>query len=163
MLIIERVASGHCILHRGHECSSPATFKNRPSTFLGMPDAGRLTRDEAFLLVGLLVADADGRRLPIEVETLLDRLQKRNAQVEERSRRLVQSMAASVRERGLAALLGEITRALPRPEDRRWAFGLAVEVAYADRVLHPSEVEHIADLGDAIGLDENDVLTLTGR
>jgi len=127
-----------------------------------MPDgAGRLTRDEAFLLVGLLVADADGRRLPVEVETLLDRLEKRNATVEERSRRFVQSLAMRVRERGLAALLGEISRGLPQDGDRRWAFGLAVEVAFADRVLHPSEVEHIADLGDALGLDENEVLMIT--
>ena len=126
-----------------------------------MPDgAGRLTRDEAFLLVGLLVADADGRRLQVEVDTILDALQGRSSKVDERSRCAVQAMAQSVRERGLGALLGEVSRGLPSPADRRWAFGLAVEVAFADRFLHPSEVDHIADLGDALGLDEHEVLSL---
>jgi tellurite resistance protein len=126
-----------------------------------MPDgAGRLTRDESFLLVGLLVADADGRRLPVEVETLLDSLEGRNVRVEDRSRRLVQKLAAEVRTRGLNSLLGEVVRGLPETSDRRWAFGLAVQVAYADRILHPSEVDHIAELGDAIGLDEHEVMTL---
>jgi len=126
-----------------------------------MPDgAGRLTRDESFLLIGLLVADADGRRLPVEVDTLLDALEGRNVRVDDRSRRVVQKMAAGVRERGLASLLGEVSRGLPMATDRRWAFGLAVEVAYADRILHPSEADHIADLGEALGLDEHEVLSL---
>jgi uncharacterized tellurite resistance protein B-like protein len=126
-----------------------------------MPDgAGRLTRDEALLLVGLLVADADGRRLPVEIDTLLDALESRSSRVDERSRRLVQKLAAAVRERGLSSLLGEVSRGLPSPADRRWAFGLSVEVAYADRILHPSEADHIADLGDALGLDEHEVLSL---
>lgn len=126
-----------------------------------MPDgSGRLTRDEAFLLVGLLVADADGRRLPVEVQAILDALEGRHARVDEPARLAVQETAESVRRRGLDALLQEVVRGLPSPADRRWAFGLAVEVAFADRFLHPSEVDHIADLGDALGLDEHEVFTL---
>ena len=129
-----------------------------------MPDrAGHLTRDEAFLLVGLLVADADGKRLPIEVDTLLDALEKHNSRVGEPSRRLVQKMAASIRHRGLPALIGEVSRGLPKPADRHWAFGLAVEVAYSDRDLHPSEVDHIADLGDALNLGEDDIAAIAKR
>lgn len=124
-----------------------------------MPDAP-LTRDEAFLLVGLLVADADGRRLPVELDTILDALQSHSSDVSEGSRARVQAMAHAVRERGLLALLQEVARGLPSPADRRWAFGLAVEVAFADRFLHPSEVDHIADLGDALGLDEHEVFSL---
>jgi tellurite resistance protein len=121
---------------------------------------GAVTRDEAFLLVGLLVADADGRRLPVEVETILDALESRSSRVDEASRRRVQRLAESVRRRGLQVLLREVVRGLPTPADRRWAFGLSVEVAFADRFLHPSEVDHIADLGDALGLDEHEVLSL---
>jgi uncharacterized tellurite resistance protein B-like protein len=127
-----------------------------------MPDGtGRLTRNESFLLVGLLVADADGKRLPIEVDTLLDALERHSSRVDDRSRRLVQKLAAQVRDRGLGSLLGEVSRGLPT-EDRRWAFGLAVEVAYADRELHPREADHIADLGDALALDGDDVLAPVG-
>lgn len=123
-----------------------------------MPDAaGRLTRDEAFLLVGLMVADADGKRLPVEVETLMDALERHSARVDDRSRRIVQRLAMDVRERGLPSLIGEVSRGLPRPEDRRWAFGLSVEVAYADRELHPLEIDHIADLGGALHLGEDDI------
>jgi tellurite resistance protein len=126
-----------------------------------MPDgSGGLTRDEAFLLVGLLVADADGRRLPVEVSTILDALAGRGADVGEASRAFVQRKADDIRSRGLLALLDEVARGLPDPADRRWAFGLAVEVAFADRFLHPSEVDHIADLGDALGLDEHEVFSL---
>lgn len=129
-----------------------------------MPDgAGHLTRSESFLLVGLLVADADGKRLPIEVETLLDALERHSTAVDERSRRLVQKLAAQVRERGLASLIGEVSRGLPKPADRRWAFGLAVEVAFADRELHPREVDHIASLGEALDLPEEDVFTVAER
>lgn len=129
-----------------------------------MPDgAGHLKRDEALLLVGLLVADADGKRLPVEVETLLDALERRSSSVDERARRLVQRLAVQVRERGLGSLLGEVSRGLPRRDDRRWAFGLAVEVAYADRELHPSEVDHIALLGEALGLDDAEADVLAGR
>lgn len=129
-----------------------------------MPDGqGHLTRNESFLLVGLLVADADGKRLPVEVETLLDALENHSSNVEERSRRLVQKLAAQVRERGLASLIGEVSRGLPRPDDRRWAFGLAVEVAYADRFLDPREVDHIADLGQALELADEDIFTVAGR
>jgi uncharacterized tellurite resistance protein B-like protein len=128
-----------------------------------MPDGGRhLTRDESFLLVGLLVADADGKRLPVEVETLLDALERHSSRVEERSRRLVQKLAGQGRERGLASLIAEVSRGLPKLEDRSWAFGLAVEVAYADRELHPREVDHIADLADALQLPE-DVFALAKK
>ena len=126
-----------------------------------MPDgSGRLTRDESFLLVGLLVADADGRRLPVEVDTILDALQTRHSTVSPEARAFVQQKAAGVRASGLMGLLEEVARGLPSPADRRWAFGLAVEVAFADRLLHPSEVDHIADLGDALGLDEHEVFSL---
>jgi tellurite resistance protein len=126
-----------------------------------MPDgSGHLTRDEAFLLVGLLVADADGRRLPVEVQTILDALQTRHVRADDFARVVVQEKAARVRAHGLDALLREVTGGLPSPSDRRWAFGLAVEVAFADRFLHPSEVDHIADLGDALGLDEHEVFSL---
>ncbi|MEA3136054.1 MAG: hypothetical protein QOJ26_1048 [Thermoplasmata archaeon] len=129
-----------------------------------MPDGGRhLTRDESFLLVGLLVADADGKRLPVEVETLLDALERHSSRVDERSRRLVQKLAGQVRERGLASLIGEVSRGLPRLEDRSWAFGLAVEVAYADRELHPREADHIADLGDALQLPDEDVFAVVKK
>jgi uncharacterized tellurite resistance protein B-like protein len=129
-----------------------------------MPDgSGHLRRDEAFLLVGLLVADADGKRLPVEVETLLDALERRHSAVDDRSRRLVQRLAVQVRERGLGSLLGEVSRGLPRRDDRRWAFGLAVEVAYADRELHAREVDHIAELGEALGLDDDEVDVLADR
>jgi tellurite resistance protein len=129
-----------------------------------MPDgSGHLRRDEAFLLVGLLVADADGKRLPVEVDTLLDALERRHSAVDDRSRRLVQRLAVQVRERGLGSLLGEVSRGLPRREDRRWAFGLAVEVAYADRELHPQEIDHIADLGAALGLDDAAIDMLAER
>lgn len=128
-----------------------------------MPAARHLTRDESFLLVGLLVADADGRRLPVEVETLLDALERHNSRVEEPSRRLVQKLAAQVRERGLPSLIGEVSRGLPRVEDRSWALGLAVEVAYADRELHPHEVDHIADLCNALELPDGDALTVAER
>ncbi len=129
-----------------------------------MPDGqGHLTRNESFLLVGLLVADADGKRLPVEVETLLDALERHSSNVEERSRRLVQKLAAQVRERGLSSLIGEVSRGLPRPDDRRWAFGLAVEVAFADRFLDPREADHIADLGQALGLAEDDIFTIAGK
>ena len=131
---------------------------------MGVPDReGHLTRDESFLLVGLLVADADGKRLPVEVETLLDAMEKRNARVGDASRRLVQKLADSLRERGLSALIGEVSRGLPKPADRHWAFGLAVEVAYADRLLHPREADHIADLGDALQLSEDDIFTIAKR
>lgn len=126
-----------------------------------MPDGlGHLTRDESFLLVGLLVADADGRRLPVEVQAILDALQARHLEVDAYSRASVQEKAASVRSHGLDALLREVSRGLPEAADRRWAFGLAVEVAFADRFLHPSEVDHIAELGDALGLDEHEVFSL---
>jgi uncharacterized tellurite resistance protein B-like protein len=129
-----------------------------------VPDRqGRLTRDEAFLLVGLLVADADGKRLPIEVDTLLDALERRNAAVDASARRLVQAMAGDVRRRGLPALIGEVSRGLPKPADRHWAFGLAVEVAYADRQLHSTEVDHIADLGQALHLSDDDIDLLARR
>lgn len=129
-----------------------------------MPDPfGGLLRDEAFLLVGLLVADADGRRLPVEVDALLDALERRHARVDERGRLLAQVLAAQVRERGLASLLGQVKRALPSPGDRHWAFGLAVEVAFADRSLHAGEVEGIADLGHALGLTEDQVEVLVPR
>ena len=129
-----------------------------------MPDpGGHLTRDEAFLLVGLLVADADGKRLPIEVDTLLDALEKRNSRVGDPARRHVQKLAGSIRQRGLAALIGEVSRGLPKPADRHWAFGLAVEVAFSDRHLHPAEVDHIADLGDALNLSEDDIFTIAKR
>lgn len=121
---------------------------------------GALSRDESFLLVGLLVADADGRRLPVELDTIMASLQSRSARVGEAARRRVQGMADRVRGQGLGTLLGEVSRGLPSPADRRWAFGLAVEVAFADRFLHPSEVDHIADLGDALGLDEHEVFSL---
>lgn len=119
--------------------------------------AGHLGRDEALLLVGLLVADADGKRLPVEVDTLLDALESRHAKVGDQGRKRVQRLAGSIRERGLPALLGEVSRGLPAEADRLWAFGLAVEVAYADRELHPREMDHIADLGDALRLAEDDV------
>ena len=125
-----------------------------------MPDSALLTRDEAFLLVGLLVADADGRRLPIELDTILDALEGHASHVPDSARARVQELARSVRERGLLALLEQVSRGLPSPADRRWAFGLAVEVAFADRFLHPSEVDHIADLGDALDLDEHEVFSL---
>ncbi|HJQ92753.1 MAG TPA: TerB family tellurite resistance protein, partial [Candidatus Thermoplasmatota archaeon] len=128
-----------------------------------MPVSRHLSRDEAFLLVGLLVADADGKRLPVEVDTLFDALERHSSRVEEPSRRLVQKLAAQVRERGLASLIGEVSRGLPRRADRSWAFGLAVEVAYADRELHPREMEHIADLGGALQLPDEDLLPLTKR
>lgn len=128
-----------------------------------MPAARHLSRDEAFLLVGLLVADADGKRLPVEVETLFDALERHSSRVDEPSRRLVQKLAAQVRERGLASLIGEVSRGLPGAQDRGWAFGLAVEVAYADRELHPREIEHIADLGQALQLPDEDVLALAKR
>lgn len=129
-----------------------------------MPDReGHLTRDEAFLLVGLLVADADGRRLPVEVDTLLDSLEKKNAHVGEPARRHIQKLAATIRTRGLAALIGEVSRGLPKPADRHWAFGLAVEIAFSDKLLHPSEVDQIADLGDALQLSEDDIYTISKR
>ena len=129
-----------------------------------MPDgSGHLRRDEALLLVGLLVADADGKRLAVEVDTLLDALERRHSAVDDRSRRLVQRLAVQVRERGLNSLIGEVSRGLPRRDDRRWAFGLAVEVAYADRELHPREVDHIAELGQALGLDDAEVDVLADR
>ena len=128
-----------------------------------MPAARHLSRDEAFLLVGLLVADADGKRLPVEVETLFDALERHSSRVEEPSRRLVQKLAAQVRERGLASLIGEVSRGLPKPADRHWAFGLAVEVAFSDRHLHPAEADHIADLGDALNLSEDDIFTIAKR
>lgn len=142
----------------------PPSLKTWSAGDLGMPDReGHLTRDEAFLLVGLLVADADGKRLPVEVETLLDALESRNSRVGEASRRHVQKMAASIRHRGLPALIGEVSRGLPGTADRHWAFGLAVEVAYSDRDLHPAEMDHIADLGDALHLSEDDVHSLAKR
>lgn len=129
-----------------------------------MPDgAGHLTRDESFLLVGLLVADADGKRLPVEVETVLQALERHSSRVDDRSRRLVQKLAAQVRERGLASLIGEVSRGLPKTEDRQWAFGLAVEVAFADRFLDPREVDHIADLGDALQLPDEDIYAVAKR
>ncbi|HUR24429.1 MAG TPA: TerB family tellurite resistance protein [Candidatus Thermoplasmatota archaeon] len=128
-----------------------------------MPAARHLTRDEAFLLVGLLVADADGKRLPVEVETLLDALERHNSRVEEPSRRLVQKLAGQVRERGLPSLIGEVSRGLPLVEDRSWAFGLAIEVAYADRELHPKEIDHMADLGNALQLPDEGVFTVARR
>lgn len=129
-----------------------------------MPGGGRhLGRDEAFLLVGLLVADADGKRLPVEVDTLLDALEARNSAVGEPARRLVQKMAASIRERGLGSLIGEVSRGLPRSTDRDWAFGLAVEVAFADRHLDPREVDQIAELGAAMHIGEDDVMALSRR
>ena len=75
----------------------------------------------------------------------------------------MQKLAAQVRERGLTSLIGEVSRGLPRVADRSWAFGLAVEVAYADRELHPREVDHIADLGEALQLPDEDTLALTRR
>ena len=128
-----------------------------------MPAARHLSRDEAFLLVGLLVADADGKRLPVEVETLFDALERHSSRVEEPSRRLVQKLAAQVRERGLTSLIGEVSRGLPRVVDRSWAFGLAVEVAYADRELDPREAEHIAELGEALQLPEDDLRPIAQR
>lgn len=129
-----------------------------------MPDAlGRLVRDEALLLVGLLVADADGKRLPVEVEALLDALERRHARVDERGRHLVQVLAAQVRDRGLPSLLAQVQRSLPTDEDRRWAFGLAIEVAYSDGSLHLHEAEDIADLGHALGLARDDVQVLVRR
>lgn len=128
-----------------------------------MPVARHLSRDEAFMLVGLLVADADGKRLTVEVDTLFDALEKHSSRVGEPSRRLVQKLAAQVRERGLASLIGEVSRGLPRPVDRSWAFGLAVEVAYADRELHPREIDHIAELGTALQLPDEDLRPVTQR
>ncbi|MFA5944395.1 MAG: TerB family tellurite resistance protein [Candidatus Thermoplasmatota archaeon] len=125
--------------------------------------AGHLQRDEAFLLVGLLVADADGKRLPVEIETLLDALERRASSVDDRARRLVQRLAVQVRERGLGSLLGVVSRGLPGAEDRAWAFGLAVEVAYADHELHSTEVEHIARLGEALGLTGDEAFALTTK
>lgn len=129
-----------------------------------MPDReGHLTRDESFLLVGLLIADADGKRLQVEVDTLLDSLEKHNAHVGEPARRHIQKLAASVRHRGLPSLIGEVSRGLPRPADRHWAFGLAVEVAFADKLLHPSEADQIAALGEALHLSEDDISTVAKR
>ena len=131
---------------------------------MGVPDReGHLTRDESFLLVGLLIADADGKRLPVEVDTLLDALEKHNAHVGEPARRHVQKLAASVRERGLRALIGEVSRGLPRPTDRHWAIGLAVEIAFADKHLHPTEADQIADIGEALQLPEADVAAIAKR
>ena len=129
-----------------------------------MPDGGaHLKRDEAFLLVGLLVADADGKRLPVEIETLLDALERHASSVDDRARRLVQRLAVQVRERGLGSLLGEVSRGLPGAAERAWAFGLAVEIAYADRELHPSEVDHIARLAEALGLAGDETFTVVRR
>lgn len=128
-----------------------------------MSARGHLTRDESFLLVGLLVADADGKRLPVEVDTILDALERRSGKVADAGRRLVQQMAADVRSRGLTALIGEVSRGLPKPEDRTWAFGLAVEVAFADRFLHPNEVDHIVELGEALHLAEDDLYAIANR
>jgi tellurite resistance protein len=126
-----------------------------------MPDgSGHLTRDESFLLVGLLVADADGKRLPVEVETLLDALERHSSRVGEGSRRRVQKLAAQVRDRGLSSLIAEVSRGLPKPEDRRWAFGLSVEVAFSDRHLDPREADHIADLGQALDLENEDLFAV---
>jgi uncharacterized tellurite resistance protein B-like protein len=52
---------------------------------------------------------------------------------------------------------------LPQRDDRHWALGLAIEVAFADRELHPTEVDDIADLADALGLTDDDVLDAERR
>ncbi len=122
-----------------------------------------LTRDEAVVLLGVLVADADGKRSPPESEALKRRLQVARSLLHPDSLATVEAWNREARTAGAAPVLQSLGYALTEAADRLWALKTAVWIAYADHVLRDEEAEQIAAVARTLGVPPRDVERLARR
>src|SRR5688500_2542012 len=103
---------------------------------------------EALATIGLLAAQSDGERDPLERETLTETFAAFGA-----------AGTASVHARVAlgTAVLGEEARALGSPELRRLAWELALGVCHADGMVVEREKTFLEELRHALGLPAEDV------
>jgi tellurite resistance protein len=114
-------------------------------------------REEAPLMLALLVAGADGRADAREAQ-ILAAFARSHAVRPQPSRRLAELLAALGLDRTVHAVAGS----LPTPTERRDALRLALDVAFSDGRLATGEADRVAHVADALGLDEADLRALLG-
>ncbi len=118
-----------------------------------------LTKDEAVLLLGLMIADSDGERLAVEVDAALTRMEGRRARIDSSSRAYVEGLAAAARGGGKADILAWVAQTL-QPGERLWAMQVAVAVACADGNLDAAELDGITEIAEALGVLRSDAVRL---
>lgn len=122
-------------------------------------------RDEAAVMLALLVGAADGKPQPEEEAEILARLGPQLGRLGPKGQaetvRLLGELLGTI---GLDRTLSSIRTALPVPTDRIDAVRVAVDVAFADGRLAPAEAQRVADIADALGLEEPELRAiLAGR
>jgi tellurite resistance protein len=114
-----------------------------------------LHREEAPLMLALLVAGADGQADSREARILAE-FARGHAVQPEPSRRLADLLATL----GLERTVHAVAASLPTPVERRDALRLALAVAFSDGRLAPAEADRVAHVADALRLDEDDLRAL---
>lgn len=122
-------------------------------------------RDEAAVMLALLVGAADGKPQPEEEAAILRRLGPQLGRLgpegQAETVRLLGELLGTI---GLDRTLSSIRTALLVPTDRIEAMRVAVDVALADGRLAPAEARRVAHIADALGLDEAELrAVLAGR
>lgn len=114
-----------------------------------------LGRDEATLMLALLVGGADGQAHAAEEaairKRLLPHLGRLGADGEERTIRLLGELLTTI---GLDRTLSSLRAVYRMQEERVEAFRLAAHVAFADGRLRAAEADRVAQIAAALQLTE---------
>lgn len=115
----------------------------------------KVSKDEAAIMLAALACSSDGQFDQAEEVLLRERLrpqlQRLGKTGEERA---LEHMYRLVGSRGMPATLVAIREALPAKGDRLAAVRLAAELVRSDGLITREEMEHLAEVGHELDLDE---------
>lgn len=124
---------------------------------MGGGTGGKISHDQAAVMLAVLAARCDGAFTAKEESFLLERLEPPLTRLGMAGKLdALDRLQTLVESRGTDAASAAILAALPKRDERIEAVTVALDVALADGRLDRLEADHVATLAVLAGLDEHD-------